>query len=127
ATSAATSLGGGIACPSPLPASLTPGGPGMIVFLRLKCHCRGCKRYCRVDAHGLCPACHEAEFIREEMAGCLVGAVLAPVAWALFGLVMAFCTGAFSHGLKSDPLQRQSTSPAGDDNSIPVQPPPYHR
>jgi hypothetical protein len=66
----------------------------LIVFLRLKCHCHGCKRYCRVDAHGLCPVCHQAEVIREEMATCLVGA-LAPAARVLLGLVMAFCTGVF--------------------------------
>jgi hypothetical protein len=60
----------------------------MIVYLRLKGHCRGCKWYCGADARGLGPACHHAEFVREEMATCLVSA-LAWVMGKLLGAVMA--------------------------------------
>ena len=59
----------------------------MIVFLRLKCPCGTCKRYCRVEAHGQCPDCHREEFVREEENSFLLW-VLSVVAAVPLGLLM---------------------------------------
>ena len=62
----------------------------MIVFLRLKGHCRCCKRYSRVDLRWLCKGCRRQEVIRDAVILFLLG-MLSAVVGALLGLVTLFC------------------------------------
>ena len=61
----------------------------MIVFLRLKGHCRCCKRYSRVDLRWLCKGCRRKEVIRDAVILFLLG-MLSAVVGALLGLLTLF-------------------------------------